>query len=129
MVIDYIDRRRASSHDRPNGCARIATTNGAAAPLDAPGAQDITADVVLEQLVAASPFVPDVVATTQADWLRDLGIDELVEEGRRAWDDGAHVGDLAALAGRSRVNEAAALTDPAGLGAHRVLRSRRLRAG
>ena len=26
---------------------------------------------------------------TQAEWLRDLGIDDLVAEGRRAWDDGA----------------------------------------
>ena len=32
-----------------------------------------------------------------------------------------HVGDLEAIAGRSRVVEAAALTDPGGLGAHRVL--------
>ena len=30
--------------------------------------------------------------------------------------------DLEALAGRSRITEAAALTDPAGLGAHTVLR-------
>ena len=59
--------------------------------------------------------------TTQAEWLRELGIDELVEEGRRRWDEGAARGDLDALAGRSRVNEAAALTDPAGLGAHRVV--------
>ena len=33
----------------------------------------------------------------------------------------AHLGDLEAIAGRSRVAEAAALTDPAGLGAHRVV--------
>ena len=44
-----------------------------------------------------------VADTTQADWLRDLGIDELVADGRRAWDEGAARGDLAALAGRSRV--------------------------
>jgi len=36
-------------------------------------------------------------------------------------DAGAHRADLEALAGRSRVNEARALTDPAGLGAHEVL--------
>ena len=41
--------------------------------------------------------------------------------GVRAWDDGAHRGDLAALAGRSRATEARALTDPTGLGAHQVL--------
>ena len=38
-----------------------------------------------------------------------------------AWDAGAARGDLAAIAGRSRANEAAALTDPGGLGAHRVV--------
>jgi hypothetical protein len=58
---------------------------------------------------------------TQAEWLRELGIDELVADGKRAWDEGARRGDLAALAGRSRVNEAAALTDPEGLGGYRVV--------
>jgi hypothetical protein len=36
------------------------------------------------------------------------------------WRDRAGVGDLEALAARSRVTEAAALTDPSGLGAHHV---------
>ena len=58
---------------------------------------------------------------SQAEWLRGLGIDELVEAGRRTWEERAHIGDLEALAGRSRVGEASALTDPAGLGAHRVV--------
>ena len=49
---------------------------------------------------------------SQAEWLRDLGIDELAEEGRRTWEARAHIGDLEALAGRSRVGEASALTDP-----------------
>ena len=62
----------------------------------------------------------DTEPVAQAEWLRDVGLDDLVAEGRAAWDEGAARGDLAALAGRSRVNEAAALTDPAGLGAHRV---------
>ena len=52
---------------------------------------------------------------------RALGIDELVDEGRRIWEAGAARGDLEALAGRSRITEAAALTDPAGLGAHHVV--------
>jgi len=88
-------------------------------PLDAPGEQDITADVVVEQLVAASPF-PLVHTDLQRDWLAALGIEDLVAEGRRTWEAGAARGDLEALAGRSRVTEAAALADPAGLGAHRV---------
>ncbi|MDQ1455385.1 MAG: hypothetical protein QOH28_1005, partial [Actinomycetota bacterium] len=89
-------------------------------PLDAPGEQDITADVVLEQLDAAAAF-PRVRADRQADWLRALGIDELVDEGRRKWEAGAARGDIDALAGRSRLAEAAALTDPGGLGAHGVI--------
>jgi hypothetical protein len=56
---------------------------------------------------------------TQGDWLRSLGVDELVEEARAAWH-GRAVTDLAAVAARSRVHEADALLDPAGLGAHRV---------
>ncbi len=89
-------------------------------PLDAPGEQDITADVVLEQLDTTAPF-PRVRTDRQADWLRALGIDELVDEGRRTWEAGAERGDIEALAGRSRATEAAALTDPGGLGAHCVL--------
>ena len=89
-------------------------------PLDSPGDQDITADVVLEQLDAAAPF-ERVRADRQAEWLAALGIDELVAEGRQTWEAGAGRGDLEALAGRSRVAEAAALTDPNGLGAHQVV--------
>ena len=58
---------------------------------------------------------------SQAEWLRDLGIDDLVIEGRETWEARAHIGDVEALAGRSRANEARALCDPAGLGAHRVV--------
>jgi SAM-dependent MidA family methyltransferase len=96
-----------------------------ASPLIDPGMQDITADVVREQLFAAAPFA---VASerTQADWLHVLGIDDLVDEGRRVWQDGAATGGLDALAGRSRVNEAVALTDPNGLGGHRVVEFARL---
>jgi SAM-dependent MidA family methyltransferase len=86
-----------------------------------PGAQDITADVVVPQLRAAAPGFTVVDDTTQAAWLRDLGIDALADEGAREWREGAHRGDLRALEGRSRVHEASILTDPAGLGAHRVV--------
>ena len=86
-----------------------------------PGEQDITADVVLEQLDAAAPF-PRLRTDRQAEWLararhrraRRRGPPDLGGEG-------AARGDLDALAGRSRVAEAAALTDPAGLGAHQVV--------
>lgn len=90
-------------------------------PLDAPGSQDITADVPVEGLrrAAADAGLAVLCETTQADWLRSLGIEKLVEEGRAAWH-ARSVTDLAAIAARSRVHEAEALLDPGGLGAHRV---------
>ncbi len=92
-------------------------------PFDEPGARDITADVVREQLlVAARASGFTVVADrSQAEWLGELDIGGLVEAGRRTWEERAQLGDLEAFAGRSRVVEARALTDPSGLGAHRVV--------
>ena len=92
-------------------------------PLVDPGEQDITIDVPTEYLVHAAGRVGlrlerDV---TQAEWLHDLGIDDLVAEARRGWDARAHIGDLEAVRHRSRVTEGAALVDPTGLGAHHVL--------
>jgi len=96
-------------------------------PLDDPGGQDVTADVPVEHLVhsAARAGFTLVEEVSQADWLRGLGLDALVDEARAGWDARAHVGDLDALRHRSRVSEAAALTDPSGLGAHRVFVFRR----
>ena len=84
-------------------------------PLADPGGQDITTEVAVDQL----PTPDD--DTSQADWLRRWGIDELVEEGRRIWAERAHLGDLEAIRARSRVGEAEALTDPEGMGSFRVL--------
>jgi SAM-dependent MidA family methyltransferase len=89
-------------------------------PLDAIGEQDITGDVVVEQLEHLAPF-PIATTLRQHAWLDALGIEVLVEAGRQAWEEGAQRGDLEALAGRSRVNEARALTDLNGLGAHHVV--------
>jgi NADH dehydrogenase [ubiquinone] 1 alpha subcomplex assembly factor 7 len=100
-------------------------------PLRAPGTQDITCDVPLEYLrhVTARAGLRLVEYVSQREWLARYGIADLVAEGDRIWREGAARGDLAALAGRSRGVEAAALTDPAGLGAHRVLVLRRNAAG
>ena len=94
-----------------------------ASPLVAPGEQDITIDVPHEFLVhaAARAGLHLERDLTQSEWLVELGIDELVDDARRNWDARAHVGDLEAMRHRSRVTEAAALVDPSGLGAHRVL--------
>jgi SAM-dependent MidA family methyltransferase len=103
-------------------------------PLEDPGSRDVVSDVVVEQLRHAAADAGFAVAldTTQAEWLADLGIDGAVAQGRDQWAAGAAVGDLAALEGRSRATQAAALTDPAGLGAHRVVvlaKGMRLRSG
>jgi SAM-dependent MidA family methyltransferase len=82
------------------------------------GTQDVTAEVAFDQLALVRPPASD---RSQADWLRAWGLDELVDDARRAWSERAHVGDLAALTARSRVTETDALTDPTGLGAFRVL--------
>ena len=97
-------------------------------PLDDPGEQDVTIDVPVEYLVhaAARAGFRLVHHVSQADWLRELGIERLAAAARDAWDAQAHVGDLEALRHRSRVGEAAALVDPTGLGAHRVLVFRRV---
>lgn len=82
-------------------------------PLERLGEQDITCEVAVDQLT------PDM-DTAQADWLRAKGLEELVEHAP-ASSRAAVAPDLQRLVARSRIQEAAALTDPAGLGAFRVL--------
>ncbi|HKH26055.1 MAG TPA: SAM-dependent methyltransferase [Acidimicrobiia bacterium] len=123
VVIDYADAA-ASLAARPQE-KWLRTYRGhqrGGAPLAAPGAQDITATVPAEHLVAHAGRAGFrlVDRTTQAEWLAALGIDELVDDARGLWRERAAVGDLEAIAARSRVSEAAALTDPSGLGAHSV---------
>jgi len=118
LVIDYATRAVDLPTRRWLRTYRAQSTG--TDPLDAPGEQDITADIVIEQVEIASPF-PRIRVDRQAEWLAALGIGDLVDEGRRMWAEGAARGDLEALAGRSRVGEAEALTDPEGLGAHHVI--------
>ena len=51
----------------------------------------------------------------------DHGLESIVSDARRRWEERAHIGDLEALEHRSRLTEADALTDVEGLGAFRVL--------
>ena len=81
------------------------------------GSADITVEVPLDQILAAHPGAE---VCDQGTFLRSLGIDDLVAEGRAVWEERAAVGDLAALEARSRVYEAEALCDPSGLGAFTV---------
>jgi NADH dehydrogenase [ubiquinone] 1 alpha subcomplex assembly factor 7 len=122
VLVDYV-APRAEVLARGGGWLRTYRAHGpGAGPLADPGSQDITADVVAEDLDAAAGRAGLVAAgcVEQGAWLAGLGIGDLVAEGERAWREGAHRGDLAAVAGRSRGVEAAALTDPDGLGSHRV---------
>ncbi len=88
-------------------------------PLMDPGEWDITTDIAVDQL----PTPANV--TTQAGWLTQWGIGALVEEGREFWQAHAAAPDLAAMRMRSRIREAEALTDPAGLGSWLALEYRR----
>jgi NADH dehydrogenase [ubiquinone] 1 alpha subcomplex assembly factor 7 len=123
VVIDYADDAASLAARRQDEWLR--TYRGherGETPLAAPGAQDITSTVPAEYLVAHATRAGFrlVEHTTQAEWLGALGIEELVDDARGLWRERAGVGDLEALAARSRVIEAAALTDPSGLGTHHV---------
>lgn len=86
--------------------------------LDNLGSQDVTCEVAVDQLTATKSLERNV---SQQEWLEEWGVHELVAAAERTWTERAHIGDLKALAARSRVNESRALLDPAGLGAFRTL--------
>ena len=87
-------------------------------PLVAPGEQDITVEVAVDQLAAVRP---PSRRSRQQEWLLRHGLAEAVEEGRRTWNEQAARPGLAAIRARSRVVEAQALIDPSGLGGFEVL--------
>lgn len=116
VVIDYADTTGSMARRPWTDWVRTYRGHGRGAhPLVDLGHQDITCEVAVDQLPAPASN------RSQAEFLRAHGIDELAAEARRAWQARAHVGDLEALKSRSRVHEAAALVDEAGLGAFRVL--------
>ena len=80
-----------------------------------PGSQDITAQVMLDQLPVG------FTASTQAAFLKQWGIDELVREGNAYWENMKTAPDVAAMKMRSRVSESEALCDSVGLGSFEVI--------
>jgi len=119
LVVDYSDATPSMALRPQEEWLRTYVAHGrGGSPLDHPGLQDVTCEVAVDQL-ARLRAPADIV--TQADWLRRNGIEALVEEGRRRWEEGAATGDLAALVGRSRVAESEALLDPSGLGEFTVI--------
>jgi hypothetical protein len=59
-------------------------------------------------------------ASTQSDFLKQWGIEELVNEGNAYWGNMKHAPDVAAMKMRSRSSEAISLTDFFGHGAFEV---------
>jgi SAM-dependent MidA family methyltransferase len=119
VVLDYAATTAELARRPQDEWLRTYRTHGrGSAPLEDLGAQDVTCEVAIDQL--AEVRAPDH-DRSQADWLAAHGIDALVEEGRRTWSERAQIGDLTAVRARSRIGEAEALRDPAGLGAFRVL--------
>ncbi len=112
LVVDYGVATTAELARRPwTDWLRTYVAHGRGAGVLAdPGTQDITCEVAFDQLP------PPSRRTSQAEWLTEHGIEELVDEGRAIWRERAAIGDLVAFAARSRVRGAEALTDPGGLG-------------
>ena len=132
VLFDYVDTASSlAARGQGSWLRTYRSHQRGGAPLDRPGTQDITCDVPLEYLRRITDRVglPIAEYVPQREWMGRHGIAELVAEGDAQWQEGAARGDLAALAGRSRGVEAAALTDPGGLGAHRVLVLRREGSG
>ena len=119
VVFDYVDTTPSLARRPWTEWLRTYRRHGRGGhPLDRLGEQDVTCEVAVDQLHAARPPSVD---RTQAEFLRDNGVDNLVADARRRWEERAHIGDLEAVKHRSRVTEADALIDPEGLGAFRVL--------
>ncbi len=119
IVIDYADTTDALARRDWTDWLRTFRQHAAAlSPLQSPGSQDITCVVASDQLAGVRSLDDD---RSQSEWLAEHGLSGLVEAAREMWRSRAGIGDLAALAARSRVNEADALSDPGGLGGHRVL--------
>ena len=96
MVIDYAST--TSEMARRPWTDWVRTYRGHARggrPLDGLGTQDITVEVAVDQL--ADVRAPDG-DRSQAEFLTAHGIDDLVEEGRRVWEERAAKADLAAIA-------------------------------
>ena len=128
VVIDYCDRSpRLARRPWTEWLRTYRSHQPAGLPIENPGAGDITCEVAIDQLVAVAGG--PTAERTQAEFLRAHGIDDLAGRARAEWHDRAHVGDLEALRARSRVHEADALCDAAGLGAFAVLEWELGRAG
>ena len=83
--------------------------------LSDPGSQDITAQVMLDQLTAG------FTSSTQAEFLKQWGINELVSEGTDYWESMKNAPDIAAMKMRSRSIEKQLIINSSGLGGFYVV--------
>ena len=86
--------------------------------LNEPGSQDITTQVLLDQLRLVAP---NIQVESQSTWLSKHGIELMVKEGKEHWDAHRLNPNLLTIKMLSRVSEAAALLDENGLGGFSVI--------
>lgn len=111
VCVDYADTTAAlASRPWRDWVRAFAGQERLAEPFAEPGSRDVTVVVPRDQLP------PPDRSTTQAAWLREHGIEQLVAEGAAHWEAHAAAPDLTAMRMRSRLREGDALLDPGGLG-------------
>jgi len=116
LIFDYAATSAELADRGQDGWLRtyVGHTRGSDPLLDI-GHRDITHDVPVDQLPTPT------IHLSQAEWLRQNGLDERVQAARQTWEEKGHIGDLEAMVARSAIGEAEALTDPDGLGAFQAL--------
>ena len=98
-----------------NGWLRTYAKHGkGTSPLACPGQQDITSDVAFDQLP------PPASLQTQADYLQDWGIQSLVAEAQKEWQQNAATPTIKTLIARSRPTEAQTLSDSTTFGNYKT---------
>ena len=86
--------------------------------MNEPGSQDITAQVLLDQLRRVAPSIQ---VESQSTWLSKYGIEIMVREGKEYWEAHRSNPDLLSMKMLSRVSEASVLLDENGLGGFSVV--------
>ena len=125
VVVDYVaSARGAGRRAAPTaGCAPTGGTGGAAHRSSRPAIRTSrsTCPRSTSCTPRAAPASSSPPTSPRPSGSRRSASKRSSTVARATWEARAHVGDLEAVRQRSRVTEAAALVDPAGLGAHRVL--------
>ena len=107
VTIDYAhDTQWMVNRDFSDWCRTYRSQRPGTYPLDSPGTQDITCEVAVDQLARVRPPSRD---RTQAEFLDDFGLADLVGDAREVWHGRAAIGDLGAIKARAKVQEGRAL--------------------